>query len=100
VKLKPSACYGFRVYLPGAYLHNHVDSAGTHIVSSAICVDKDVAFPWPLHVVDIDGQEIDVDLEPGEFVLYESARISHGRPTPLKGRFHVGLFLHYRPISG
>jgi prolyl 4-hydroxylase len=99
LKLEPSACYGFRVYLPGAYLHNHVDREDTHIVSSAICVDKDVWVPWPLHVIDIDGKESDVDLEPGEFVLYESAKISHGRPTPLKGRFHVGLFLHYRPIS-
>jgi prolyl 4-hydroxylase len=98
-KLEPSACYGFRVYLPGAYLHNHVDREGTHIVSSAICVDRQVWVPWPLHVVDIDGRELDVDLEPGEFVLYESAKISHGRPTPLKGRFHVGLFLHYRPVS-
>jgi prolyl 4-hydroxylase len=99
LKLEPSACYGFRVYLPGAYLHTHVDSEDTHIVSSAICVDKDVRVPWPLHVVDIDGRELDVDLEPGEFVLYESAKIFHGRPTPLKGRYHVGLFLHYRPIS-
>ena len=99
LRLEPSACYGFRVYLPGAYLHTHVDSENTHIVSSAICVDKDVSVPWPLHVIDIDGREIDVDLEPGEFVLYESAKIAHGRPTPLQGRFHVGLFLHYRPIS-
>jgi prolyl 4-hydroxylase len=99
LKLEPSACYGFRVYLPGAYLHNHVDREDTHIVSSALCVDKDVWAPWPLHVVDIDGQALDVDLEPGELVLYESARISHGRPAPLKGRFHVGLFLHYRPVS-
>jgi prolyl 4-hydroxylase len=100
LKLEPSSCYGFRVYLPGAYLHNHVDCEGTHIVSSAICVDRDVWVPWPLHLVDIDGKGRDVDLEPGEFVLYESARIPHGRPTPLKGRFHVGLFLHYRPVSG
>ena len=97
--LEPSTCYGFRVYLPGAYLHNHVDAEATHIVSSATCVDKDVWLPWPLHVVDIDGKDVDLDLEPGEFLLYESARISHGRPTPLKGRFHVGLFLHYRPTS-
>lgn len=98
--LAPSACYGFRVYLPGAYLHDHVDAENTHIISSAICVDKDVRAAWPLHVVDIDGQELDLELAPGELVLYESARILHGRPTPLKGRFHVGLFLHYRPLAG
>jgi prolyl 4-hydroxylase len=100
LKLEPSACYGFRVYLPGAYLHNHVDREDTHIVSSALCVDKHVWEPWPLHVIDIDGQALDVDLAPGELVLYESSKISHGRPAPLKGRFHVGMFLHYRPVSG
>ena len=95
--LEPSACYGFRVYLPGAYLHDHVDVGATHIVSSTICVDRDVRAPWPLHVLDVDGREFDVDQKPGELVLYESARIAHGRPTPLDGRFHVGIFVHYRP---
>ena len=97
--LEPSACYGLRVYLPGAYLHDHVDTRSTHIVSSTICVDRDLRSPWPLHVVDVDGREFEVDQKPGELVLYESARIAHGRPSPLIGRFHVGIFLHYRPVD-
>lgn len=99
LELEPSACYGFRVYLPGAYLHDHVDTGTTHIVSSTLCVDRDLRAPWPLHAVDIDGREQEVDLEPGELLLYESARIAHGRPTPLRGRFHVGIFIHYRPVA-
>ncbi len=97
--LAPAACYGFRVYLRGAYLHGHVDRGETHVISSTICVDKDVYAPWLLQAVDIDGNSFDVDLEPGEHVLYESAKIQHGRPMPLNGRFHVGMFVHYKPAE-
>jgi hypothetical protein len=96
-ELEASACYGVRVYLHGAYLHVHVDRPETHVVSSTLCVDRDVHSPWPLEIEGVDGTRAAVDLEPGEFVLYESARVAHGRPTPLSGRFHAGLFVHYRP---
>lgn len=96
-ELEPAACYGVRVYLHGAYLHDHVDRADTHVVSSTLCVDREVYTPWHLHAEDIDGVRHEIDLEPGEYVLYESARISHGRPIPLNGRYHAGLFFHYRP---
>jgi len=98
-ELAPATCYGFRIYLPGAHLHDHVDTSATHVVSSTLCVDRDVRSPWPLHVVDIDGRELGVDLEPGEIALYESARVLHGRPVPLDGRFHVGMFIHYKPAN-
>ncbi len=97
--LEPAACYGFRVYLPGAYLHDHVDRPETHVISATLCIDASVYEPWRLHVRDVDGADRQVELAPGELVLYESARIEHGRPVPLNGRFHVGLFVHYRPAE-
>ena len=69
------------------------------MISATLCVDRDVYAPWPLHAVDIDGRERQIDLAPGELLLYESARIVHGRPVPLNGRYHVGLFVHYRPAD-
>jgi hypothetical protein len=96
-ELEPVSCYGFRVYLHGAYLHEHVDRQDSHVVSSSLCVSRELYAPWPLRVEDVDGVRHDVDLEPGEFVLYESARIAHGRPVPLNGRHHAALFVHYRP---
>lgn len=96
-ELEPVSCYGFRVYLQGAFLHEHVDRQDSHVVSSSLCVARDVYAPWLLSVEDVDGVRHDVDLEPGEYVLYESARIAHGRPVPLNGRYHAGLFVHYRP---
>ena len=96
-ELEASSCYGFRVYLPGCYLHMHVDRPESHVVSSTLCVDRQTYAPWPLHAEDADGSACEIETEPGELVLYESARIAHGRPVPLNGRFHVALFLHYRP---
>ncbi|MBT4519827.1 MAG: 2OG-Fe(II) oxygenase [Halieaceae bacterium] len=98
-ELKPAACYGFRVYLPGSYLHNHVDRGDTHVISSTLCVASDTYSPWHLHAIDVDGKAYDVDHQPGEHVLYESALISHGRPVPLNGRYHVGMFIHYSPAE-
>ena len=95
--LEEAACYGFRVYQRGAYLHNHVDRTHTHIISSTICVDHRLDKPWPLYVEDIDGKPYQVDMEPGEFLFYEGARLIHGRPWALNGDYYIGMFVHYRP---
>jgi len=98
MKLQESACYGFRAYQRGCYLHNHVDRTQTHIISSTICVDHSLDSPWPLYMEDIDGKGFQVDMEPGEFIFYEGARLLHGRPYPLNGNYYVGMFVHYRPV--
>ncbi len=95
--LEESACYGFRIYQRGAYLHNHVDRTRTHVISSTICVDHRLDEPWPLYIEDVDGNPHQVDMEPGEFVFYEGARLIHGRPWPMKGDYYIGMFVHYRP---
>jgi len=95
--LEESACYGFRVYQRGSYLHNHVDRTQTHIISSTICIDSRLDEPWPLYLEDIAGTAHQVNLEPGEFVFYEGAKLVHGRPWALKGDYYIGMFVHYRP---
>ncbi|MEJ8567678.1 hypothetical protein [Elongatibacter sediminis] len=99
MRLTESACYGFRVYQRGSYLHNHVDRTQTHIISSTICVDSRLDEPWPLYLEDIEGRPHQVNLEPGEFVFYEGARLIHGRPWALQGDYYIGMFVHYRPLS-
>jgi len=91
-----SACYGLRCYQRGTFLYSHVDRQ-PHFVSSTICVDQRLDSPWPLSIVNADGQESQIDLEPGELVLYEGARLPHGRPYPLDGDFYAGIFVHYYP---
>ena len=36
-------------------------------------------------------------LQPGEVVFYESARLHHGRPLPLKGNKFANIFCHFMP---
>jgi hypothetical protein len=61
-------------------------------VSSAIInVAQDVDDPWPLEVIGHDGKAVNVTMEPGDMVLYESHSVIHGRPFPLKGRFFANI---------
>jgi prolyl 4-hydroxylase len=91
-----SACHGIRCYQRGTFLYNHVDRQ-PHFVSSFICVDHRLDAPWPLHIEGVDGEASQIDLEPGEFVLYEGTRLAHGRPYALEGEFYAGIFVHYFP---
>ncbi len=97
--LTESACYGIRVYQRGSFLYNHVDHTDTHIISSSICVDHRLDKPWPLYVEDIDGNPHQIDLDPGDILFYEGARLRHGRAYPLEGDYYASIFVHYRPAN-
>ena len=57
-------------------------------------VDQDVNEPWPLEVYGHDGVAINITMEPGDMVLYESHSVIHGRPFPLNGNYYaVSYFL-------
>ena len=98
-RLVESACYGIRIYQRGTFLYNHVDHTQTHIISSTICVDHRLSRPWPLYVEDIDGNGHQIDMDPGEMVFYEGARLRHGRAYPLQGDYYASIFVHYRPVT-
>lgn len=97
--LVPSAAYGIRVYREGQTLRPHCDRVATHVISSIVHVADDIDEPWPLTVQDAGGRVHEVLLAPGQLLLYESAKLPHGRPTPLQGRSYASLFLHYRPVD-
>lgn len=85
MELEPVSQYGIRVYTEGAILSPHVDRLP--LVSSCIVnVAQDVDEPWPLEIFDREGNAVNVTMEPGDMVLYESGSLIHGRPFPLKGR--------------
>lgn len=96
-ELAYSGIYGIRVYKEGSILAPHVDRLP--LVSSAIInVDQDVDEPWPLEVYGRDGKAVNITLEPGEMILYESHSTIHGRPFPLKGRYMANLFVHFEVV--
>jgi len=97
--LRHTATYGIRVYRRDAMLINHVDRPQTHVISAVVNiaqeVDKDAG--WPLELLKFDGTVCEVYLQPGEMVLYEGARLRHGRPLRFKGDAFANVFSHYAP---
>ena len=51
--------------------------------------------PWPIVIEGYDGRSVEVDLQPGEMLFYESAKCIHGRPRAV-GREVVYVAL--RPL--
>ena len=98
MELRPSSMYGIRKYTEGAILSPHVDRIP--LISSCIVnVAQDVDEPWPLEVIDREGNAVNVTMEPGDMVLYESHSLIHGRPFPLKGRYFANIFIHFEPTG-
>jgi hypothetical protein len=94
--LVPSAAYGLRLYNPGATLAMHVDRRSTHVLAGILNVAQEgMEEPWPFEIVSHDGALHRVVLQPGQMLLFESARCLHGRPSPLRGARFVNFFVHY-----
>ena len=94
MELQQTSLYGIRAYTEGAVLSPHADRLP--LVSSCIInVDQDVDEPWVLEVYDRNDRAVNVTMEPGDMVLYESGTLIHGRPFPLKGRYYANTFIHY-----
>jgi prolyl 4-hydroxylase len=67
--LTQCSLYGIRVYTEGSILATHVDRLP--LVSSAIInVAQDLDEPWPIEVYGYDGKATNVNMEPGDMVLY------------------------------
>jgi prolyl 4-hydroxylase len=98
--LKLTSIYGVRKYSNDSILRMHVDTRTTHVVSAIINVDQDVDEPWLLLILDHQDQEHWLEMAPGDMVLYESAKLLHGRPVPMRGRRYENVFIHYKPITG
>lgn len=48
-------------------------------------------------LVVVAGVTTEVDLQPGQLLLYESAKCTHGRPRTFRGNWYTSMFIHYRP---
>ena len=66
------------------YSHNYI-----------LQIDQKVDTEWPLTVKDHKGKKDKVYLKKGEMVIYESAKIIHGRQFPLNGDYFENLFIHF-----
>ena len=54
---------------------------------------------WELEVIAYSGARQQVRLQPGEALLYESAKLLHGRPRAFRGRVFANAFIHFSPVG-
>ena len=86
-ELRGANVYGIRVYQNGSTLNYHTDTPDTHVISAIFHIGHDTDEPWPIEIEDHHTGAIHaVSLEPGQYMLYESATAFHGRLTPMRGR--------------
>jgi hypothetical protein len=96
----------------------HVDTANTHVVSAIINVDQEVEQDWLLVILDHEDNEHSIIMRPGDLLLYESAKLLHGRPSQylfmlfvlftdiilvlgtFVGKHYDNIFVHYQPVAG
>ena len=95
-----TSIYGVRRYREGSLLRMHVDTLKTHVVSAIINVGQSVSEDWPLVILDHDGKEHSIVMQAGDLLLYESAKLVHGRPARFKGDYYDNIFIHYMPVVG
>lgn len=99
--------YGLRQYQRGSTLGMHLDAIrqvrknhlDARVLSAIVHVAQRTEEDWPLCIEDNDGRLHNVTVQPGQTILYESARLAHGRPFPLIGDEYVSAFIHFKPSS-
>lgn len=80
-----------RVYLNGQDLTRHTDRYSCEI-SITLNLFKDHA--WPIGFLNSRGEEVTVELEPGDGVIYMGCVAEHWR-EPFQGNMFSQVFLHY-----
>ena len=99
IKIQPTYVYGIRIYNRNTLLKFHRDRIKTHVFGAIINIDQKVDEDWPLEIEDTFYRINKIFMKPGDVLLYESARLSHGRPSPLKGDYFANIFCHYIPAE-
>jgi hypothetical protein len=82
----------------GSIMMPHVDSPPL-IVSAMYNVAQETDEPWPLEIYEHNGRAVNITLDPGDLLLFETASVIHGHPFPLKGNYYASIFLHFEPTG-
>ena len=91
----PTYCYA-RQYEHGSILKRHTDRTACEI---SLTVHLDGDKEWPIWVETPDGENVSVELESGDALLYLGCVIPHWRDA-YNGNRYSQLFLHYVRSNG
>merc|ERR1711879_43701 len=96
--LDMTSLYGIRRYSDGSVLEMHVDTVNSHAASAIMNVAQEgMRKDWKLEILDLKGNLHAMAMKPGDYLLYESAKLLHGRPKPLEGTAYANAFIHFAP---
>ncbi|NBV27992.1 hypothetical protein EBS02_03085, partial [bacterium] len=86
----------FRIYYNQASLDKHTDRESCQY-SATLCLKKDN--DWPIYFTDLNGNDVEVEMEPGDLVMYKGTDLTHWR-NEYTGNYHIQTFLHYIDMDG
>lgn len=86
-----------RVYGTGGVLEKHKDRKSCE-VSLSIHLNGDK--PWAFCIENLEGEEVEVILEPGDAILYDAPNANHWRNGEYEGEAYCQTFHHYVYVDG
>ena len=85
-----------RIYSPNAVLSRHTDRGACEI-SVTLNLSQDAK--WPIWIKKPSGEEVSLDLQPGDGMLYLGCTAEHWRDR-FEGQEYSQMFLHYVRANG
>lgn len=84
----------WRLYREGSELRPHKDRDACEISATITIETAPGAKPWPITLIDLEGETTDIVIPPGAGLLFRGSLLQHWR-EPLTGPWHKQIFLHY-----
>jgi len=94
--------YGLRLFRNTTTIKMHLDKKGSHSMGYVLHVgasddyDSEVD-PWPFLIEDFNGRTHEITMVPGDLILFEAAKLVHGRPHKLNASWYCNVVGHYYP---
>lgn len=101
--MEDEAITRLRIYTTGNKIRMHTDEVSSgNIIGIILHYTRDLggAGNWPFQLIDHNGNQQVIMMNPGDLVVFESSSLPHGRPTYFRGRYFVNTFLYYTPMAG
>lgn len=95
VNLLPTCTYS-RVYKKGNILHPHLDRPSCEV---SLTLNLSGTDPWPLYIRTPHGDRVQINLNPGDGIIYLGQKAEHWREE-FQGEEYIQVFLHYVNASG
>ena len=95
LRLLPTYNYA-RTYKHGAVLDRHIDRAACEI---SVTLNLSKTVDWPICIQKPNGEEVCLELQPGEGMVYLGCVAEHWRDA-YEGHKHTQVFFHYVNADG